>query len=382
MNGTGLRFNDRPAMSYNPAMSTELTNTPAHEVRPLIWRAVSVPILVFWTFQYFYMSVLRLFRVPGEELFLLLPRGLATLVAICLSCGIVAVHTATAARPLWQKAIIAVLVAALGAFLHSLTNYIIFRLDFFYSEAMADGSESLLSVFDWLWCYIALSAMIVALIFWVNLRDGERRMAVLAAEAHSAQIRALRYQLNPHFLFNALNSIAALVSRRENGTAERMIENLSDFLRSGLALDPHDDIRLSDELALHSVYLEIEKVRFPGRLKIDIDVPAELMNAMVPSLITQPLIENAVKYAVARSSVPVHLLIAARSEGGQLHLKVADDGGDAPPGAPGGMRIGLSNVDARLRARFGNRCDFNMGPRPEGGFTVALSLPLNLEDER
>ncbi len=362
-------------------MTIKLPDTLAHEVRPLIWRAVRVPILVFWTFQYTYMSVLRLTRIPGEALFLLFPRGLATLVAIGLSCAIVALHTATVGRPLWQKAIIAVLAGAIGAFVHSLTNYLMYRF-VFTSFAGADGSESMRAIIDWFWCYIALSAMIVALIFLVNLRDRERRMAVLAAEAHSAQIRALRYQLNPHFLFNALNSVAALVSRRENAAAERMIENLSDFLRSGLALDPHDDIRLADELALHSAYLEIEKVRFPGRLKLDIDVPAELMSAMVPSLITQPLIENAVKYAVARSSVPVHLLIAARRENGQLHLEVADDGGNAPPVAASGMRIGLSNVEARLRARFGSQCDVDMGPRPGGGFAVALSLPFNLASEQ
>jgi two-component system, LytTR family, sensor kinase len=377
MNDTGSRFNDRPAMSYNRAMTTELPDMLANEVRPLIWRAAGTSILVFWAFQYTYMSALRFIRIPGEGVSLLLPRGVVTLVAVVLSCGIVAIHIATARRALWQKAIIAVIAAALGAFLHSLVNYIVFAHIFFVG-GRGTVSESLLTAFD-LWCYIALSVMILAVTFWVNLRDRERRMAVLAAEAHSAQIRALRYQLNPHFLFNTLNSVAALVSRRQNATAERMIENLSDFLRSGLALDPHDDIRLSDELALHSVYLEIERMRFPGRLKIDIDVPPELMGAMVPSLITQPLIENAVKYAVARSSVPVHLLIAARSEDGQLHLTVADDGGDAPPAAPSGMRIGLSNVEARLRARFGNKCAFSMGPRPEGGFAVALFLPLSLD---
>jgi LytS/YehU family sensor histidine kinase len=205
-------------------------------------------------------------------------------------------------------------------------------------------------------------------------------MAALGAKVHSAQMRALRHQLNPHFLFNTLNSIAALIRGGNNGTAETMIENLSDFMRTGFAMDPYDDIPLSRELDLQRTYLDIERLRFPDRIVVTFDIPERLQQARVPALITQPIVENTIKYAVARSTIPVHIKITARERDGLLVLRIGDDGGDAPASETSGTKVGLSNIESRLRARFGDRYKFRGRPWPTGGFEVELGLPLAVED--
>src|SRR5690606_40575321 len=115
-----------------------------------------------------------------------------------------------------------------------------------------------------------------------------------------AELRSLRYQVNPHFLFNTLNSLSTLVMRSQPGEAERMILNLSKFYRTSLSADPLEDVALSEEVHLQNLYLDIEAVRFPERLKVEIDIPDELLGVLVPGLILQPLAENAIKHGVAQ----------------------------------------------------------------------------------
>ena len=139
-------------------------------------------------------------------------------------------------------------------------------------------------------------------------------------------------------------------------------------------------------MALQALYLDVEGVRFPNRLKVVFDVPSYLDDALIPSLILQPLVENAIKYAVAASAEPVTLTIAAARIRGQLQLVVQDDGGDGGHDAVSeraGTGVGLANVAARLRARFGsNRSSLFFGPTPTGGFRVTLELPLRHTHDR
>lgn len=158
-----------------------------------------------------------------------------------------------------------------------------------------------------------------------------------------------------------------------------MTENLADFLRTTLALDPQRLISLEDELQLQSLYLKIEQVRFPRRLEVTLDVPPDLRNAMIPSLITQPLIENSIKYAVAQSTEPVSVQIRARAIAGQLELVVADSGGDADHTPSKGAHLGLQNVIERLRMHFGEEGRFTAEANPDGGFRNVITIPLKFQ---
>ncbi|HEX8644162.1 MAG TPA: histidine kinase [Allosphingosinicella sp.] len=236
---------------------------------------------------------------------------------------------------------------------------------------------------SWYFLYAAWAALYVALSFAAQLRAADRRAAILEREAQDAQLRALRYQINPHFLFNTLNSLSALVLSQRTDTAERMIVNLSTFFRSTLSADPTADVSLEEEIKLQRLYLDIEQIRFPDRLRIEVDVPEPLLSARVPVLLLQPVVENAVKYGVARSRSAVTIRILAFEEAGRLHIKVKDDGevpADLPDEEDGGAGastgVGMRNVCDRLVARYGVQAGCFHGPEPEGGYTVHIVLPI------
>jgi two-component system, LytTR family, sensor kinase len=221
----------------------------------------------------------------------------------------------------------------------------------------------------------AWAALYLAISYAAETRDAERRVAGFAQAAKEAEIRALRYQVNPHFLFNTLNSLSSLVMTGRTNEAESMIMNLSTFYRTSLSGDPQDDVQLADEVRLQRLYLDIEAVRFPERLKTEIDVPAELMNLCVPGMILQPLVENAIKYGVSRANRPVAISITARSERGKLVLTVADDGKGPDSKDEHGTGVGLANVRDRLQARFGSKAGLVTHAPKGGGFVVTLAMP-------
>ncbi len=229
--------------------------------------------------------------------------------------------------------------------------------------------DSYFLIAGWAAIYIALSSA-------AQGRRAEMRAARYRTEAQSAELRALRYQLNPHFLFNTLNSLSALVMRGTPDQAERMIETLSAFLRTTLTGDASEDATLAEEMRVQRLYLDIEQVRFPDRLLVRIDIPAALETARIPGLLLQPLVENALKYGVAPTIRPVTIHIRARNEGGRLHLEIQDDG-SATAGVGSGHGVGLRNVAARLLARYGTAARCSYGQLPEGGFRVELVLPLD-----
>ncbi len=195
-----------------------------------------------------------------------------------------------------------------------------------------------------------------------------------------AEMRALRYELNPHFLFNTLNSIAGLIEEGSGGRADRMVLSLSRFLQTTLTLDPLHDVPLVDEIALQRDYLEIERERFADRMAFEIRLPAGLETALVPSLILQPLIENAVKHGVAASRTRITIVLEARREADRLLLSV--ENGLPEEGAtyrkPAGMGVGLRNIADRLQARFGNRWRFSSGPVDGGLYRASIELPLRM----
>jgi LytS/YehU family sensor histidine kinase len=229
----------------------------------------------------------------------------------------------------------------------------------------------------WYFFFAAWSSFYLAMSSTRQLRASERREAKAKREAQTAQLRALRYQVNPHFLFNTLNSLSSLVMGRRPDEAETMIVNLSTFFRTSLSLDPTEDITLAQEIEFQQLYLDIEQVRFPNRLQVRVDVPQDLRTAKVPPLILQPVVENAIKHGVARTADPVILTIRAREEDARLLLSIENDRG--PPQRPNeGERpgVGLINVSDRLAARFGPEGECEHGPLPGGGYRVTLAMPL------
>lgn len=223
---------------------------------------------------------------------------------------------------------------------------------------------------------IAWAALYYALVNAEQARAAERREGQFRRAAKAAELRSLRYQVNPHFLFNTLNSLSALVITGKTEAAERMIQTLSTFYRRSLADDPTGDVALEQEAALQQLYLEIEAVRFPERLVTRFDIPAALGDARVPGMILQPLVENSVKYGVSATNRTVTLRVSAREEYGRLVLEVSDDGPAAQQPARDGYGIGLANVRDRLGARYGDEAQLVSGPDQGGGWRTVLRLPL------
>lgn len=226
----------------------------------------------------------------------------------------------------------------------------------------------------WFWFYFSWTTAYLALSYSITIQEQERLAAELAVKAREAQVRALRYQINPHFLFNTLNAIAALV-RDAPPKAEEMVVRLSDFFRRSLAVNPMEDVTLAQEVDLQRLYLEIERTRFPDRLRFDVALDSGTPEARVPALLLQPLVENAVKHGVARSEAPTSIRIAARLDGPVLEIVVENDARVEGRGS-GGEKVGLRNVAERLRSRFGDGASLVVEDIPEGGFRNTLRIPL------
>jgi signal transduction histidine kinase len=224
---------------------------------------------------------------------------------------------------------------------------------------------------------IAWGSLYVAIGYAREVREAERKTSRFAQAAQDAELRSLRYQVNPHFLFNTLNSLSSLVMTGKPKEAEAMIQNLSNFYRNSLSSDPLEDVTLAEEVELQRLYLDIESVRYPKRLRVKIDIPDALMGQHVPALILQPLVENAIKYGVSRTTRPVELSISAKAEGNVLILSVRDDGEAVDPHDVGGNGIGLANVRDRLEARYKSAARLDAQAISGGGFVAMLTLPLS-----
>lgn len=241
----------------------------------------------------------------------------------------------------------------------------------------------------WLFFFAAWGAFYLATVAQAQALRAQRRAAAAESAAQTAQVRALRYQVNPHFLFNTLNSLSSLVMTGRTERAEEMLLALSTFFRTSLSLNPTADVTLAEEIDLQRLYLDIETIRFPARLKVVIDVPPSLENVRLPALILQPLVENAIKYGVSPTRDVVTLTITAAALGDdRMVLRVINSGSAEPPKRRGrrdsdrieGTGVGLANVCQRLEARFGTKATCDFGPLEDGGFEVRLTLPRDTHD--
>lgn len=247
---------------------------------------------------------------------------------------------------------------------------------------------------EWFMYFRNTTNSLVMVACWSGLYYGIKNYQMLQKEkqnaltastmAHQAHLKMLRYQLNPHFLFNTLNAISTLILIKDNKTADAMVSRLSDFLRYSLDKDPIKKVPLKQETHALELYLEIEKVRFDDRLNVEWDIHEDTKDALVPSLILQPLIENAIKYAISKMETGGTIYISSKAFGRDLLLEVADNG----PGAEivnGKLRrehgVGLPNIQERLHSLYSDDFSFVVVNNQPTGLKVSIRIPFEVGED-
>jgi signal transduction histidine kinase len=246
--------------------------------------------------------------------------------------------------------------------------------------------------------YVGLLAVSLAVVYYLRQREQaleaaelERRSATLSSKLTSAQLQSLRTQVNPHFLFNALNTVSGLAEVDPQGT-QRVVARLSDLLRRTLDSSDEQEVTLGEEIDFLEKYLDIMHIRFGERLTTSVDVPDALRHATVPAFVLQPLVENAFKHGVARSAEPGRVEIAAWTRGDRLCLQVRDNGpgcpdvdaladrtASPPPADKRNTSVGLRNIRSRLECLYEDDHMLRFSNAPNGGFVVDVCLPYQAE---
>jgi len=223
--------------------------------------------------------------------------------------------------------------------------------------------------------YLCMVGIEHATRYFIEAREREVQVARLSEQLSSARFAALQAQLNPHFLFNTLNTIAVLVRDNERATAVRIVEHLSELLRSTLTRHQANEVTLGEEFELVRQYVAIEQARFSDRLRPEFRIPDSLLSAALPSFALQHLVENAIRHGIARRTEAGLLIVAAEHDGEFLQLTVIDDGPGIDPqlAPPGGH--GIENTRERLRALYGDRASLVVTRRADGGTIATLRVP-------
>ena len=240
----------------------------------------------------------------------------------------------------------------------------------------------------------AWSALYYAINFFLQVEEQADRLERLEAQATSAQLAMLRYQLNPHFLFNTLNSISTLVLLKQSETANAMLTRLSSFLRHTLVTQPGGKVSVAQEVETLQLYLGIEQMRFEERLRSDFRVEPDAAKAQLPAMLLQPLVENAIKYGVSPQEEGAEIAIVAQVVGPRLRVTVSDTGpgmtmnnieAGLPAVRPTHARrdstgVGLANIRDRLAQAYGEEHRFEIRSPESGGFSVLIELPFETEE--
>jgi len=234
-----------------------------------------------------------------------------------------------------------------------------------------------MSVLLFLWCNLYFSIK-----QWKRFAEERERVLRSEAEAQNARLRALRYQLHPHFLFNAMNAVSTLVAEGNGPAATKVLSQIAEFLRATLESEAVAEVPLSQEMALTERYLAIEQTRLEGRLRVQEDISPETWDALVPSWLLQPLVENAVLHGVAPLVEGGTIAIHSKLHGSRLHITVTNTGNcnkeirrQLVPQAAG---IGLTNTSERLRALYGTDHRFVLEWPAAGGCQVSVELPFRM----
>ena len=338
--------------------------------------------LQFWIFQFtFWMSWASFHFMFSFNTWIILADAIF---AAMLTAGLRYFYQSVRERALWEQTVFVIMASSVVGLLWNVFKRQMERM--YYGEDIEAVIGEIGAFGYYTSQYFGLSAWII--ILWSGLYVGlnlyhllqEERATSLSARAmaQEAQLRMLRYQLNPHFLFNTLNAISTLIMMEDNDHAKAMLQKLSRFLRYSLDKGSVQKVDLAQEIATLELYLDIEKVRFEERLKVEFDVTEEAARGEIPSMLLQPLVENAIKYAVAANEAGGTIKISASVFADQMLLSVQDDG----PGIelvdgnlPSSGGIGIKNTRDRLREVYGKNQSLlvkNFEPR---GLSIEISLP-------
>ncbi|NNL94024.1 MAG: histidine kinase [Xanthomonadales bacterium] len=349
--------------------------------------------LAWGAYKYLYTTGVLGESIPNYLTYVLVITGIGMLI----SFGLRLVYKLTWERAIWIRGL-AFAGGSLGAgWLWLQSRSFIYTRYIQSTKEMSDYWENLGDVAElfervsYLQTYSsALSVMLAWSVIYFSVKYyrifQEYRESALrsAAMAHEAQLKMLRYQLNPHFLFNTLNAISTLILERQIELANRMVSKLSSFLRFSLDNDPMQKITLRQELKALRLYLEIEKVRFEEHLGMKFEIDEDAQAALIPSLLLQPLVENAIKYAIAKSEDGGNLRIAAKVFAGDLLIEVSDDG----PGVeivdgqiPGASGVGLRNTRERLQELYGAHHSFRLSNAEPHGLVISIRIPFETGQE-
>ncbi len=349
----------------------------------------------FWSLQLggwtgwglsFYVGTM--FWGKSEQYQLYLP--IVTLIGMLLSLVLRELYKRVWDRPPWQLGLFVLVGAYVVAMLWWLARSVIF-----YHIISPDRAPELKTFWDIHFYLDGITTAYFVMLCWSGLYFGikfsqllqveRERSLKVAAMAHEAQLKMLRYQLNPHFLFNTLNAISTLVLDKDTELANTMVTRLSHFLRYSLDNDPMQKVNLSEEIDALELYLDIEKVRFADRLQLKIDLEGESHRALIPSLLLQPLVENSIKYAIAESIEGGTIRIAARVFAGDLLIELSDDGPGvdfANGNLPRANGVGLANTRERLQELYGSAQSFRLGQADPRGLAVHIRIPFETEGGR
>ena len=354
----------------------------------------------FWNLQFAGWGGAMLLRgmsalANGQPWSFLLLVLIATITGFSISLVLSVIYRQLISRsPLvtWgATALVLPLAVALYAFIDSWVNGV-YRAD---SEA---GLAPLLGYFYLdLTLLGAWSALYYAINFYLQVEAQSDRLARLEMQATSAQLAMLRYQLNPHFLFNTLNSISTLVLLKQTEPANAMLTRLSSFLRHTLINEPGGKVTVAEEVETLKLYLDIELMRFEQRLRTEFRIEEAAARACLPSLLLQPLVENAIKYAVSPQEEGAQISISARLAGRRLRITVSDTGpglqkaksaaslaaliAGSGTAASSSTGVGLANIRDRLAQAYGDDHVFEIRTPAQGGFTVVIEIPYEPAEE-
>ncbi len=336
-------------------------------------------IMLCWGFYFFTRIVLDFVRV--RDVLGFLPGRLVVIgVGACLSLCMYAVLRFFWGRSVWLTAALVVLASTVTAIPFAVFNW--WMITTFSAANQPLLLHSLVAWSASVHIFFAQSVVLVAFLYARQLRQREADAIQAEKSQRQAELRALRYQVNPHFLFNALNSVSALLTSRRVEEAERMVDMLASYYERALIAPQAELAPVRDEIEAQLRYLDIERIRFPDRLEVEVDLPEGLEQALAPTLMIQPLIENSIKHAVSSHTTTVTVRIAVSQLADSLVIEVSDRCAEAPvASARAGTGTGLNNIRNRLAAVYGDQAALEAGP-VAGGFRSVLALPLRFKESQ
>ena len=358
---------------------------------------VSRPLPSFWTLHVggwlAYAAAMVFSRIGIFPLgFMIVAKGTLAVTGAFISLGLRYFYRPLVRRgtPLITLVVVAVIASYLGSMLWTAADNLLAAWMYPRFGLRPPNIQRLGQVFNGAvynaFAMLAWSVLYIGIRYYAALQTERERSLKAEAAAHQAQLEALRYQINPHFLFNSLNAVSTLVTERRNDEAARMLSRVSDFLRLTLTAPVRDEVPLADEMDFVRRYLDIEQVRFGDRLRTEIDVASDVWEAAVPAFVLQPLIENAVRHAIAPRESGGSITIEARRVGDALHVSIVDDGpgvrdygqhaGNGNGATNGNGRIGLANTRDRLRQLYGDRGRLELTSPSGGGTRAAIEIPF------